>query len=48
MNQLGIAACKDDQVSRIQVMTVIFLYIANFLLPFRKSCSWQLEVVGYL
>lgn len=36
-----ITACKNDQVSRIWAMTVIFLYMDNFLLPFPISRCWQ-------
>lgn len=39
--QSAITACKDDQVSGIWSMTVIFLYMVNFLLPFLISYCWQ-------
>lgn len=36
-----IAASQDDQVSGIGAMTVLFLYMVNFLLPFPASRCWQ-------
>lgn len=37
----GITAYNNDQVSRIWAVTVIFLYMANLLLPFPISCCWH-------